>query len=169
MFTTGTVEEVICQRQIQKGNLATRAVDGATPKSGGTTSFTKEELKNCFSLKENCACDTKTKVGDKWPQYCGPRSMESLGCDDRPLLAVAADEGVPLSFVHLVRESDYKMEDSITSSALESESEEEIFTSSDEELVSEVESKARSAMLPSTTTKPLGGLLSSSDEEFEFE
>lgn len=168
MFTTGTVEEVICQRQIQKGNLATRAVDGAAPKSGGTTSFTKEELQNCFSLKENCACDTKIKVGDKWPQYYGPRSIESLGCDDRPLLVVAADETLPLSFVHLVREINSKTKDPMTSSALESESEEEIFTSSDEELASEVDSKAKSAMWPSTT-KSLGDLLSSSDEEFEFE
>lgn len=107
MFTTGTVEEVICQRQIQKGNLATRAVDGILPRSEGhSTSFSKEELRECFSLKRNCDCDTKRKVGDRWPEYSGAESIETLGCKDEPLLLVASDRALPLSFVHVVHETD---------------------------------------------------------------
>lgn len=61
---------VICQRQMQKGNLATLTVDGAIPKSNGASGgFTKEELRDCFTLKEACDCDTKLKIGSCWPSY----------------------------------------------------------------------------------------------------
>ena len=68
MFTSGTVEEVVYQRQTQKSNLATLTVDGqgSSKKSAG---FTKEELRDCFTLKVGCACDTKRKVGGKWDDY----------------------------------------------------------------------------------------------------
>jgi hypothetical protein len=55
---------------MQKGNLATLTVDGAAPKSTGrATGFTKEEIRDCFTLKEDCDCDTKLKVGNRWPSY----------------------------------------------------------------------------------------------------
>jgi hypothetical protein len=61
---------VIYQRQIQKGNLATLTVDGEIPSfKGKGTGFTKEELRDCFTLKEGCDCDTKSKVGTQWPHY----------------------------------------------------------------------------------------------------
>lgn len=93
LFTSGTVEEgkslnppecpnhtseklnasrsysVICQRQIQKGNLATLTVDGGPKSKGSATSFNSEDLKECFTLKEDCDCDTKLKIGKKWPEY----------------------------------------------------------------------------------------------------
>mmetsp|Transcript_26901 Transcript_26901/g.40189 ORF Transcript_26901/g.40189 Transcript_26901/m.40189 type:complete len:350 (-) Transcript_26901:559-1608(-) len=73
MFTTGTVEEVIYQRQTQKSNLATLAVGGNLPSGSGgkrqSARFTKEELRDCFTLKEGCACDTKQKVGMNWSDY----------------------------------------------------------------------------------------------------
>ncbi|KAL7477185.1 hypothetical protein ACHAW6_002999, partial [Cyclotella cf. meneghiniana] len=50
MFTTGTVEEVIFQRQTQKGNLALLANDGGHPSKGRSqkcASFTPEELRDC--------------------------------------------------------------------------------------------------------------------------
>ena len=67
---TGT-KSVIFQRQIQKGNLAILTVDGSIAKSESrtTTGFTKEELEECFTLKEECPCDTKRKIGDAWPSY----------------------------------------------------------------------------------------------------
>ena len=156
MFTAGTVEEVICQRQIQKGNLATRAVDA--PSSGGiTTNFTKEELQNCFSLKENCDCDTKAKVGDQWPAYSGASSIESHGFCDRPLLEVAADQAIPLSFVHVVREVDHK--ENKSSSPSSKDSEDDISSSSEEEF------QLDSPRALKFQEKVHG----SSDEEFEFE
>ena len=71
MFTSGTVEEVVYQRQTQKQNLSTLTVDGkgSSKKSAG---FTKEELQDCFTLKADCSCDTKRKVGSKWSEYEGP-------------------------------------------------------------------------------------------------
>ena len=100
LFTSGTVEEVIYQRQIQKENLASRAVDS---KKGGL-GFTKEELKDCFTLK-NVACDTKTKMGRSWPGYEGPTSIVSNGCDDAPLLQVASISP-ELVFVHVADDSE---------------------------------------------------------------
>ena len=59
---------------MQKGNLATIAVDAQTTTSknqkkrkfGG---FSDEELRDCFTLKENCISDTKMKLGNKWYDY----------------------------------------------------------------------------------------------------
>ena len=105
LFTSGTVEEVICQRQIQKGNLASRAVDC---KKGSTSlGFTKEELRDCFTLKD-CACDTKQKVGDSWPPYDGPPSIVSQGCHDVPLIQVASD-AAELAFVHVVTDAPHEV------------------------------------------------------------
>ena len=56
LFTTGTVEEIIYQRQfeLQKGNLAKLANDGGGKKGGNANaSFSKEELRECFLLKED--------------------------------------------------------------------------------------------------------------------
>jgi SNF2 family DNA or RNA helicase len=101
-FTSGTVEEVICQRQMQKGNLASRAVDS---KKGGLE-FSKEELvKDCFTLK-HVACDTKIKLGKSWPSYEGAESIVACGCDDKPLIQLAASCPSELAFVHVVDDSE---------------------------------------------------------------
>ncbi len=63
LMLTGTVEEVIYQRQVQKGLL-----DSKNRKSNNS-GFTDDELKDCFTLKENCDCDTKRKMGNKWDDY----------------------------------------------------------------------------------------------------
>ena len=59
---------VIYQRQQAKGNLATITVDGesCTRQNSG---FTKDELRDCFTLKDSTNCDTKDKVGDRWLPY----------------------------------------------------------------------------------------------------
>ncbi len=31
--------------------------------------FSKEELRDCFTLKKGCDCDTKNKLGKKWTDY----------------------------------------------------------------------------------------------------
>mmetsp|Transcript_19780 Transcript_19780/g.48595 ORF Transcript_19780/g.48595 Transcript_19780/m.48595 type:complete len:181 (+) Transcript_19780:1163-1705(+) len=116
LFTTGTVEEVICQRQIQKGNLATRAVDGKSSQSSGSkTSFSKAELQDCFTLKRNINCDTKTKLGKRWPDYTSATSIVDNGCDDQALVAVAEEQSSPVSFVHVVKDAELKKEDASTS------------------------------------------------------
>lgn len=101
LFTSGTVEEVIYQRQLQKGNLATLAVDSAEKTS---SHFSKEELKDCFTLKEHCVCDTKRKMGARWIDYEGPESLD--GCDDEPLLEMASAECTALNYVHVVEDSE---------------------------------------------------------------
>ncbi|GKY98552.1 hypothetical protein MPSEU_000812000 [Mayamaea pseudoterrestris] len=103
-FTSGTIEEVIYQRQSAKGNLANMAVDGkvSSLSKGG---FTKEELADCFTLKQNCSCDTKRKLGNIWPEYTGPDSLETT---DSVLLELAASDDMNqrLGHIHEVQEND---------------------------------------------------------------
>jgi len=102
-FTSGTVEEVIYQRQEQKGNLSTFTVDGAscTKQSSG---FTKEELRDCFTLKEDCDCDTKGKMGDRWDEYDGAAGLLEGGSTDQALLDACTTVPETLRFVHRVNE-----------------------------------------------------------------
>lgn len=105
MFTTGTVEEVIFQRQTQKGNLAKLANDGGSrskSKGKNAASFSSEELRDCFTLKEGVKCDTKRKLGKKWNDYNGASSLQAQGFMDGPLLDVCEDEAETLSFVRIV-------------------------------------------------------------------
>ena len=98
-FTAGTVEEVIFQRQSQKGGLAALTVDRKSTNNSGCH-FTKEELADCFTLKEGCKCDTKRKVGALWPDYTGPDSLEN--CTDLPLLQTAQSLPQKLGHIHIV-------------------------------------------------------------------
>ncbi len=99
------VLEVICQRQIQKGSLAALAVDSVEKSKYSASKLSREELDDCFSLKESCRCDTHLKVGD-WPDYSGEESLKSQGCSDLALLSIAAmnETECPLVFVHSVKE-----------------------------------------------------------------
>ena len=63
-----------------------------------------KELKDCFTLKEACDCETKVKVGDRWPDYDGATCLEDQGCVDRPLLTIAQYPSSALRFVHIVSE-----------------------------------------------------------------
>lgn len=101
LFTTGTVEEVIYQRQLQKGNLAKLANDGGSKRSGNSApSFTKEELRDCFTLKRGSKCDTKQKLGSKWSDYTGVATLLAQGCVDASLLEICKDKA--LTFVRIV-------------------------------------------------------------------
>jgi len=116
LFTSGTIEEVIYQRQLQKGNLAALTVDGVCGKPMvGKQGFTQDELNDCFTLKEGCDCDTKSKPGISWEAYDGPDSLRLQRCFDLPLLEVAADDGSStcgagpakaLGYVHIVDDDD---------------------------------------------------------------
>jgi len=116
LFSAGTVEEVIYQRQSQKGGLATLTVDATSNSSRGKVSssktntnnakFSKEELRDCFTLKVNSACDTKEKIGKRWPNYTGAAGLKSLGCTDEPLLVIAKSMPETLRFVHIVDDDD---------------------------------------------------------------
>ncbi len=149
LFTSGTVEEVICQRQIQKGNLASRAVDS----KAGSLGFSKEEIQDCFTLKK-CDCDTKQKVGKSWPDYNGATSISSQGCNDSPLIQVANMTNA-LAYVHVVNRETEQLE--VT---------EKVEESDDRSMSSEVEWQD-AHLVPS---KPnLDDSPSSEEEEYEFE
>lgn len=127
LFTAGTVEEVIFQRQSQKTGLATITVDATTTNNNArrngssqrsiqnynaTGKFTQEELRDCFTLHTNCkTCDTKEKLGTHWPDYNGSTSLRLQGCEDEPLLS-ATESLSPhvLSFVHLVNDDNNHFE-----------------------------------------------------------
>lgn len=101
LFTTGTVEEVILQRQMQKGSIASRTVDKESHHT--LSSFSKQDLRDCFTLKEgptyyHNSCDTKQKVGSLWPNYAGPSSLEA--CKDIVLLRTLAKAASSITFVH---------------------------------------------------------------------
>lgn len=99
LFSTGTLEEVIYQRQTLKGGLSSLTVDSRS--TTHNAKFSKDEIKDCFTLKENCRCDTKSKVGSRWPDYNG---VAGINCDDPPLVGTATTCGEVLSFVHVVDE-----------------------------------------------------------------
>lgn len=96
LFTAGTMEEVVYQRQQHKGNLADMTVDGSITADSGK--FTNEELRDCFTLKENTRCETKKKM--KWPDYKGCDCLVSRGCKDENTLQVAKSD--KLCYVRLV-------------------------------------------------------------------
>ena len=93
---------MIFQRQIQKNNLAGVAVNGDNLAS----SFTKEELRDCLTLKET-VCDTKSKIGQGWPDYTGTSSLQALNQFDAPLFHMAqANSSKLLGYVRFLHESD---------------------------------------------------------------
>ena len=148
MFTTGTVEEVIYQRQLQKGNLAKLANDGGNERIGNvSSSFTKEELRDCFTLKRGLKCDTKQKLGSKWGDYTGVSTLHPQGCDDEPLLEICEDDA--LTFVRIVDDGGGPLQQQTTMDGEVS--------SDEEEDLSESESSVSGGDQPS----------SSEEEEFE--
>ena len=63
----GGLDEKIWQRQVTKLGLASSVMD----QKGGTSSFTREELKDLFRLDESLGCQTHELIGCK----CGGRGM----------------------------------------------------------------------------------------------
>ena len=63
----GGLDEKIWQRQVTKLGLASSVMD----QNGGTSSFTREELKDLFRLDESLACQTHELIGCK----CGGRGI----------------------------------------------------------------------------------------------
>ena len=54
---------------MQKGSLATMTMDRAHNSKGTGNGLNADELRDCFTLKdEACTCDTREKVGN-WADY----------------------------------------------------------------------------------------------------
>jgi hypothetical protein len=108
MFTSGTIEEVMYQRQQTKNTLS----GGVLDKSQG--GFSHEEISDCLAIKLESGCDTARKAAARrskpWPAYTGPSSLRDLGCADRPLLAAAERLGSVLGFVRLVPDVEEEQE-----------------------------------------------------------
>ena len=99
LLTTGTLEEKVYQRQRAKGDIAAVTVGGgaavaAASKKGGQ--FSKEELKQLFTIRTDTACDTADVLGVGAFQDCSEK------CEDGPLAAAVA-QGL-VSYVHLEKE-----------------------------------------------------------------
>jgi hypothetical protein len=109
MFTSGTIEEVMYQRQQVKNTLS----EGLLDKSG-RGGFSREEISDCLSLKIGCVCDTAPKAaartGKPWPVYAGPESLGELGCADGPLLDVAQRLRSVLGFVRVVQDVEEELD-----------------------------------------------------------
>jgi len=91
-FTSGTVEEIIYQRQVQKGILAALST-GAS----GNPCFTPEELADCFTLHAEADCTTREKLG--WGRYTGPHD---LPVDDAALLETCQKHAALIGHIQLV-------------------------------------------------------------------
>jgi hypothetical protein len=98
LFTSGTIEEVIYQRQSSKNTISGGVLDN---KAG--QSFSRDEINECMSLKAGCDCDTLRKATGKcWPPYAGPNSLLGQGVLDPPLTKVAKTLGRVVGFVRIV-------------------------------------------------------------------
>jgi len=100
LLTSGSIDEAIYQRQQNKGNLASKTVDG---EHGLASNYTNEELNELIALKD-CVCDTKEKLEKGWPEYEGISSLKSSKYQDGVLLQVAQSCEHELGFVHFVEE-----------------------------------------------------------------
>lgn len=94
-------QKVILQRQIQKGGLANTVENVSSKRS----SFTDDELRDCFNLNEDCKCDTKRKT--QWDEYEGIETLKKHGCSDLQLLQVADERKDKLVFVHISTDSSF--------------------------------------------------------------
>jgi DNA repair and recombination RAD54-like protein len=162
LFTSGTVEEVICQRQLQKKNQQLEA-------SSAKLKFSKDELQDCFTLKQKTNCDTKDKLGASWPIYTGIANLAWEHGPDTPLQAVSNDYSIPLTHVHLAVEQEEtpKVMDAILDNAS--------IPSDDDNIDDEQEFKLEFDDLPITQKKAPQALADvsiasscSSEQEFEF-
>ena len=110
LVTTGSLEEKIYQRQRAKGDIASVTVGGGGEggASGGDAGaavaaaagrpgqFSKEELRQLFTLRTDTACDTADVLGaEKFGDVAG-------SCGDAPLAAAVAAGHV--TFAHLEQE-----------------------------------------------------------------
>lgn len=96
MFSTGTVEEIIYQRQQQKGALASVTVDC---REDGKASFSPEELKECMALKTMTHSDTKDKMG--WPDFANAVEATDGNIDEATEQVLESDM---LTYVRVVDE-----------------------------------------------------------------
>ena len=86
LLMAGGLDEKIWQRQVTKLGLASSVMD----QKGGTSSFTREELKDLFRLDENVGCQTHELIGCG----CGGRGLPdaSLAEDNSPIPAPLDDD-----------------------------------------------------------------------------
>lgn len=112
MLTQGALDEKIFQRQVSKTGLADSIVDGKSGASG----FTREELRDLFTLDEGLGCQTHKLLGCK----CGGNGMLAPEPDEEALLArndlaslgqddsglVSLDDDVPAEEIHMDYDSD---------------------------------------------------------------
>jgi len=98
--------QVILQRQAVKRNLSTaihnEALNGSV--------FSSEELRDCFTVKLNCRCDTNKKLGDKWGAYIGVETLLANKCDDDVLIKIEKEDGSPITFLHEVIDTSFAFE-----------------------------------------------------------
>lgn len=115
MLTAGALDEKIFQRQVSKTGLADSIVDGKSGASG----FTREELRDLFTLDDSPDCQTHKLLGCK----CGGTGMPlaaTTPISDRNDLATLDDQNQAegeVEVVHLEHQSDSAWSIGFTSSA----------------------------------------------------
>ncbi|RMY82936.1 hypothetical protein D0862_11858 [Hortaea werneckii] len=114
MLTQGALDEKIFQRQVSKTGLADSIVDNKSSTSG----FTREELRDLFSLDEGedcqthkllaCKCGGKAvATSDFEEETLGPRNdLASLCQDDSGFVSLDENSHSPVEELHLDHETD---------------------------------------------------------------
>ena len=113
-LTCGTLEERIFQRQLRKLELSDAVVD----RKDARRNFRAEELRSCFALNEQTACETRDLLGDGagWRDYRGPQDIPEGPLRDAALaLAAAPPDGqaasrTAITFVHVASPQDARGE-----------------------------------------------------------
>ena len=105
LLMAGGLDEKIWQRQVTKIGLASSVID----KKGGTSSFTREELKDLFRLDENIACQTHELIGCG----CGGKGLPdtSLLDEETPVGSVDDDDELLLDVPTLLKSSQVNVEE----------------------------------------------------------
>lgn len=67
-------------------------------------------MRDCFTLKLNCHCDTNKKLGDKWGTYIGVETLLANKCDDDVLIKIEKEDGSPITFIHEVIDTSFAIE-----------------------------------------------------------
>lgn len=109
LLTTGTVEEKVYQRQRAKGDIAAMMTAGgdnaggsAKGKGAARGQFSREELRQLFTLRTDTACDTADVLAGG---VAGAAFVDVSGsCGDAPLAAAVAAGHV--TFVHLEKKQE---------------------------------------------------------------
>ena len=129
-FTAGTLDEVILQRQLLKGNLATNVMEEFSNEEmktltndtkGVASKLSPDELKDCFTLKPSTKCDTNEKLAGSW----GAGGEEEWKEVDNVLSTLVRERNDIVTFVKYGKSRDVVKRSSLGNSSVDEDDEDD--------------------------------------------